>query len=244
MTFAKQWTLIGALVLAAGAASAADPALTVYSAVYSAEYKGKDLGAAEFKLTYDESHDVYEFSLKVQAQGFIKLARPNPVIERSQFRSTGNRLVPLEWWYEDGSRKGDDNLHIAFDWDRHVATVTGDNGRREIPLQDGALDRTTMMVALTRDLSTTGKLGHYLLMDEDSVTPYDYTDCGDATTATGMGKLATRAFLQQREGSSRATTLWVAPSLHYVPARIERRKDGEVQTAFTLSSVKGLTPEK
>ncbi len=35
------------------------------------------------------------------------------------------------------------------------------------------------------------------------------------------------AFVQQREGSSRATTLWVAPKLHYLPARIERRKDKE-----------------
>jgi hypothetical protein len=244
----KQWALKGGftlagLVLAAGAASAADPSLIPYTAVYSVEYKGKDLGTSEFKLTYDAGRDVYEFSSQVQAKGFLKLARPNPVIERSEFRSAGNRLVPIEFWYEDGSRKGDGNLHIAFDWDRHVATVTGENGRREVALQDGALDRATIEVALMRDLNANGKPGHYLLADEDDVKPYDFTDAGETTTATGLGPITTRAFAQHRENSSRATTIWVAPKLRYLPARIERRKDGEVQTAFTLSSVQGITPQ-
>jgi hypothetical protein len=65
-------------------------------------------------------------------------------------------------------------------------------------------------------------------------------DNGDATTATGIGQVATRAFVQHREGSSRATTIWAAPKLRYLPVRIEQRKDGEVQTAFILSSVTGI----
>jgi hypothetical protein len=240
MNLSKQWMLIGGLVLAASEALAADPSLTPYTAVYTVEYKGKELGTSEFKLSYDAAKDVYEFSSKTQAKGFVKLARPNPVIERSRFRVAGNRLVPIEFWYEDGSRKGSDNLHIEFDWDRRLATVTGDGGRRELALEDGALDRGTMQVALMRDLVSTGKPSHYLLADEDSVKPYDYVDNGDATTATGIGQVATRAFVQHREGSSRATTIWAAPKLRYLPVRIEQRKDGEVQTAFILSSVTGI----
>src|SRR5882672_4278165 len=239
----KQWVLIGGLILTGGDA-AADPSLTPYTATYTVEYKGKNLGTSEFKLTYDEGSDVYEFSTKTQAKGFVKLARPNPVVERSHFRVAANRLVPIEFWFEDGSRKGDGNLHIAFDWDRRVATVTGEDGRREVALQDGALDRGTMQVALTHDLATTGKPSHYLLADQDSVKPYDYADNGEATTATGLGQIPTRAFVQQRENSSRATTIWIAPKLRYLPARIEQRKDGEVQTAFILSSVQGIAAEK
>jgi hypothetical protein len=177
----KQWTLIGALALTAGAASAADPALTPYTAAYSLEYKGKDLGVAEFKLSYDEGRGVYEFVNRAQAKGFLKLARPNPVVDRSQFRVEGNRLVPLEYWYEDGSRKGDDNLHIVFDWARKIATVTGSGDHREVALQDGALDRNTIEVALMHDLATTGRPGHYLLVDENSVQPYEYVDNGEAS---------------------------------------------------------------
>lgn len=240
MTFAKQWTLIGAVILAAGAASAAD-SLTPYTAVYSVEYKGKQLGTAEFKLTFDEGRGVYEFSNRTEAKGFIKLARPNPVVDRSQFRVDGNRLLPIEYWYEDGSRKGDDNLHIVFDWTRKIATVTSGDGRRELALQDGAFDRNTIEVALMRDLATTGKPGRYLVVDEDSVQPYEYVDNGETTIPTGMGPLAARAFVQHRDGSSRVNTIWMVPKLGFLPARIEQKKDGEVTTAFLLVSVKGIT---
>jgi hypothetical protein len=92
-----------------------------------------------------------------------------------------------------------------------------------------------------RDLATAGALPTYRLADEDSVAEYEYVDNGTATIATGVGPVATRVLLQQRPGSSRATWLWVAPELRFLPVRIERHRNGEVQTAFELVSVNGLT---
>jgi hypothetical protein len=111
-------------------------------------------------------------------------------------------------------------------------------------LQPGALDRGSLQVALMADLAANGRPGHYLRADEDSTTAYDYTDNGDATIATGLGPLATRSFMQQRENSSRSTWLWFAPALNWLPVRIEQRRNGEVQTAFTLASVEGLPTTK
>ncbi len=39
------------------------------------------------------------------------------------------------------------------------------------------------------------------------------------------GPLETLVFEHQRNGSRRATTFWLAPSLDYLPVRIEQRKD-------------------
>jgi hypothetical protein len=91
-----------------------------------------------------------------------------------------------------------------------------------------------------RDLASTGAPRTYRLADEDSVADYEYTDNGTATMQTGAGSLETRILTQQRAGSSRATWLWVAPELGFLPVRIEQRRDGEVQTAFELQSVTGL----
>jgi hypothetical protein len=135
-------------------------------------------------------------------------------------------------------------VHFVFDWERHVATVSGNAADRAIPLQPGALDRGSLQVALMRDLAATGQAGRYLLTDEDSIKDYVYVDNGAATTATGLGPLATRSLMQQREGSSRSTWLWLAPELQFLPARIEQHRDGEVQTAFSLVSVSGLGPER
>jgi hypothetical protein len=108
-------------------------------------------------------------------------------------------------------------------------------------LPEGTLDRGSLQVALMRDLKAAGVPRTYSLADEDSVATYEYAENGTATIATGAGSLATRIFTQQRAGSSRVTWLWVAPELEFLPVRIEQRRDGEVQTSFSLVSVTGLT---
>jgi hypothetical protein len=92
-----------------------------------------------------------------------------------------------------------------------------------------------------RDLAANGTPRTYQLADEDSVAEYEYTDNGTATVQTGLGPVAARILTQKRAGSSRETWLWVAPELEFLPVRIEQRRDGEVQTAFALVGVSGLT---
>jgi hypothetical protein len=223
-----------------GAAAAADATIPTYSAVYQVEYKGKDLGTSEFQVTYDAASDTYEFTSRTMAKGLLKLASPNPVIERSHFRVVEGRIRPIEFWYEDGSRKGEDNRHVEFDWERRVAIVSGEGARREVALDDRSLDRGSMQVALMRDMMVLQHPGDYRLAGEDEGQGYVFTSNGTETTATGIGAIQTLSFTQQREGSSRSTWLWFAPSLSFLPVRIEQRKEGETQTAFKLASLKGL----
>ncbi len=237
----RGWLIAAALAVAAHEARGADTAVATYTATYTVEYKGKEAGTAEFSVMQLAEGDLYEFTSRVLAKGLLKLARPNAVLERSRFRVDGAGVRPLEFWYEDGSRSGEDNVHITFDWDRRIATVSGTEARRDMALPAAALDRGTLQVALMRDLATTGAPRTYTLADEDSVAEYEYTDNGTATMTTGIGPIETRVLTQQRAGSSRATWLWVAPELRFLPVRIEQRRDGEVQTAFTLMAVDGLT---
>jgi hypothetical protein len=231
--------LIG-LSLQCVAARAADEIQT-YTATYTAEAKGKEIGDSTFSVRYIPDRMVYEFKSETHAKGMVvKLAIPNPVVQRSEFRLNGSTVEPLEFWYEDGSRKGEGNVHIVFDWQRKVATTSSKHGRKEFAIQPGALDDATLQVALMHDLATTGKPGHYLRTDEDSITEYVYQDQGEAKTATGLGQLKTHAYNQQRQGSNRVNWIWMLPDMKFLPARIEQRKDGEVNSAFTLKSVSGI----
>lgn len=238
----RHLTLVLSLLAAPAAWSAPDPTVATYAATYRVEYKGKDAGTSEFRVSYLPADDVYEFSSSTLAKGLLKLARPNPAIDRSRFRLEGGMLRPVEFWYQDGSRSGDDNVHIVFDWQRRIATIGTASGRREMPLPAAALDRGSLQVALMRDLKIAGQPGHYQLADEDSVGSYVYSDNGTATMKTGAGSHETRVLTQQREGSSRTTWLWVAPALEFLPVRIEQRRNGEVQTAFTLEKVTFQAP--
>jgi hypothetical protein len=238
----RGWFIAAALAVAAHEATGADATVATYTATYNVEYKGKEAGTAEFSVVHLPDRDLYELTSRVMARGLLKLARPKPAIERSQFRIDGDVVRPLEFWYEDGSRSGDDNFHVVFDWDRGVATIDSAEARRELAVPAGTLDRGTLQVALMRDLAAGAAPRTYTLADDDTVAEYGYTENGLETVTTGIGQVATRIFTQQRAGSSRTTWLWVAPDMRFLPVRIEQRRDGEVQTAFTLVAVDGLAP--
>jgi hypothetical protein len=231
---------LAALLVVAGDgadAQADDSGIVTYRALYDVEYKGRSLGTAEFSVSYDAERELYRFESRTHAKGLLKLVTPNPVMQRSEFRVDGSTIQPLEFWYEDGSRKGDDNAHIVFDWDRGVAVSETEGVHHEIELTAGVLDLGSAQVALMRDLARTGRPGTYTLADGDSLKTYEYTDNGELSIATGIGPRQARGFVQQREGGSPNLWVWVAPDLQFVPVRIERHRDGEVQTAFTLRSM-------
>ena len=237
MRFAVPLTV---LLVAAGEgadAQAADASITTYRAVYDVEFKGKSLGTAEFSVSYDAKREIYRFESTAHAKGFLKLVTPNPVIQRSDFRVAEGAIQPLEFWYEDGTRKGEDNAHVVFDWDRGVALSEIEGARHELEITAGVLDLGSAQVALMRDLARTGRPGTYVLADGDSLKTYEYTDNGELSVATGLGPRQAIGFVQQRQGGSPSLWVWVAPDLQFVPVRIERRRDGEVRTAFTLQSM-------
>jgi hypothetical protein len=231
--------MAAALAVAADEAGAADASVATYTATYRVEYKGKEAGVSQWSVR-DLGDGRYEFQARITPKGMLKLIRPKPTIERSQFRVDGAAFRPLEYWYEDGSRSGEDNWHLVFDWDRRVATVSTAEARRELAVPDTALDIGTLKAAVMRDLAAKGAPGPYEIADEDSVGTYEYTDSGPATLTTGVGSLETQLFVQRRAGSSRSTWLWVAPTLRFMPVRVEQRRNDEIQTSFLLESVDGL----
>jgi len=229
-----------ALATTAHPVKAADDTVTTYTATYTVEYKGKQAGVSEWSVR-DVGDGRYEFQARITPKGMLKLIRPKPTIERSQFRVEGTHFRPLEYWFEDGSRSGEDNWHVVFDWERHIATVSTSEARRELTVPDSAIDVGTLKAAVMRDLSAKGAPGPYEVADQDAVFTYEYTDSGPVTLQTGVGSLETQLFVQHRAGSSRSTWLWAAPKLGFLPVRIEQRRNDEVQTSFLLTDVKGIT---
>jgi hypothetical protein len=241
----KYSAFISASVIALGPAFAASAlaggALPTYTATYQVLHNGREVGAAVFAVSYDEERGVYTFRSHTTAKGMLRLVTPRPVVERSDFTVRDGRIQPLEFAYEDGSRKGEDNLHVVFDWDARVASIRGERNV-DIELTPGVLDRGSMQVALMRDMAAGAVPGPYLLADEDSLKTYEYALQGRETTATPLGELETVRYLQQRQGSSRSMSILAAPTLHYLPVRFEQHRDGETNTVIVLQSVDALDP--
>lgn len=231
-------TLVAALACLAAAAAADD--VTPYRAAYEVEYKGRNIGRSEQSVAFDAATGTYTFASRTTVRGLLRLANPNPAIEESSFTIAGNLLQPRTYRYEDGSRSGEDNLELTFDWERNVAVARDARGQREVTLAPGTLDRGSLQVQLMRDLAANRTPSRYALADADAVTSYEYGANGTEQVRTALGTLETAVYVQRRAGSSRETWLWLAPSLGYLPVRIEQRRDGETRTALVLQSVSGL----
>jgi len=218
-------------------AAAADSVIATYTAQYQLKYKGRKAGSSEFVVNYDEPSGLYSFSSRSQAKGLLRMVSPKPVLEHSEFKVIDGNILPVEFWYEDGSRKGEDNYHTSFDWDANVAVIEGKDGQRELDLEIGVLDRSTIQVALMTDLAAGRVPGPYVLADEESLRTYEYTAQDSAAISTPLGDYTALRFVQQRQGSSRSTLLWVVPELHFLPVLIQQFRDNEVRSEFILQSV-------
>ena len=211
-----------------------------YQATYDASYKGRRVGRSEFSVTHDSTTGVYQFGSTSRFRGLYKLIAPRPIVERSDFTYQNGQIRPLEYHYQDGSRKGKDSYQIVFDWEHGVATTTGSGGSMESQLIPGLLDRGSMQVAVMLRMHGANLPGSYELMDEDGIRIYDYSADGEESLDTPVGTVTTQRFIQQRQGSSRRTFLWLAEQLRFVPVRIEQQQNGEARAAFDLTAIEWL----
>lgn len=239
-------TACGALLataLATAAGAAAEAPLSTYTATYDASARGFH-ASTEFKVRYDAKDRTYTFTNTTQVRGLIKLARPKPAVDRSKFQYKDGQIVPLEFWYEDGSRRGEGNRHAVFDWSKQTAMVTSKDGKRNVPLTAGVLDTGSVQVALMLALQAGKTPGPYRLLDGNSISTYTYMVQGRETVDTPYGKIEATRVEQRSKGSSRVTYIWAAPSLKFLPVKIEQRRDSDVLSSFVLRSVEGLSATK
>src|SRR5215510_13617034 len=102
----RWWVMAAALAVSADEAGAADASVATYTATYRVEYKGKEAGVSDWSVR-DLGDNRYEYQARITPKGMLKLIRPKPTIERSQFTLEGTHFRPLEYTFEDGSRSGE-----------------------------------------------------------------------------------------------------------------------------------------
>ena len=218
-----------------------DPAIRLYEAVYQIVYHGQIVGRSEFSLRYDEQGERYRFSSDSRFRGLLRFISPKPLIERSEFLSAAGKITPLEFWFEDGSRRGRDNVHIAFDWSEGVATATSEEQENQYLITQDTLDPGALQVQVMLDMARSASLGSYTLINGNGLRTYSYAAEADELTQTPLGEFSTHAFAQERVGSSRKILIWAAPKLHQLPVRIEQKRDGKTRVVFLLESVDWLS---
>lgn len=204
---------------------------------FRAEYAVKkgplELGRSvrELKQTPDGQ---FVFSSSSDTTGLADMLLDEHIRETARLRWNGQHLQPESYEY---SRNGKRTRRIsqAFDWQAGRMTGRLDERVIEYALPPVTYDSAGYQVSLMIDLADGVRDLEYSIASSKALSTWEIRHVGNEAVATPLGKLDT-VVIQRR--SDQVTTMWCAPSLHYLPVKIEHEENGMTFTA-RLQSVTG-----
>jgi hypothetical protein len=223
-----------------GATSEAAAHLRPHVVTYRVAFKGMAAGDLQLELSR-QAGDVWRYETRPQPSFLARMVVSASSIERGTFRLGADGVQPLTYSLDDGTaERGKDEA--AFDYDRTAGRVRGyaRGEALDLELVDGLQDPLSIRAAILLDLLRGRELGTYPMIDGRQVRNYVYRRVGTETLKTAVGTLETVVYTSAREGAdARAKTwkYWYAPSLGWLPVRIQQIDKGQPRLAFEIRSV-------
>src|SRR6266702_894290 len=93
---------IAALAWAA-AARADEPAITPFSAHYTADWKSLNVGTSDLDLKRIAADGTYEYTWRITARGVLRMVYSDDVIQKSWFGVHGDHVRPEKYRAEQGN---------------------------------------------------------------------------------------------------------------------------------------------
>lgn len=211
---------------------------------FSAEYVLKSglftIGKTRRSLSALEN-GVYIFESYTWPAGMLSVFYSGNITERSVWKYQDNRAVPMEYSYTDTSQENKRDVVLTFDWSKNIVTNRINGDPWELDIQKGTQDKLLYQVSIMLDLVTNNKKTslEYLVADGGKLRTYDAEIQGKENIKTPAGVFDTVRIA--REDKKSITTLWCAPSLNYLPVRIEHfKKKPNTRVNAYLTTVDGL----
>lgn len=233
---AKACTFILAVAASVGARADSGAFPPEFTATYAAAYRGIEAGNLTFKLRREENGR-YVYETQADPSFLARLVVSRNALERSEMVIDENGVRPLEWTLDDGKSGNKDDGRLSFDWDNGRVTGFAGGQKIDLPTEAGLQDRLSIQIEVTTSLLRGKEPGTIPLIDDDRVKRYTYRRTGTATLDTPLGSVETIIYESAREGSSRLSRFWMAPTLDYLPVRAEQIRKGKVETVMEIRSL-------
>jgi hypothetical protein len=233
------WLRFLALLMVCGAAHAASQAeLRPFTATYSLLWNGMSVGNVEVQLQRLPDGS-WSYQTRVKPRTLARPFIPSDMAELSESLLTfqDGRVLPRQFTADDGSRRGDHDQQLDFDWTRGRVTGIFERKPVDLALQPGMLDSQSVQVALMSELIAGRSPTKFVLVEKGRIREHAYTKESDATVSTVVGEQRTEIFRSSRAGSRKTNWFWCAPELGYLPVRVERRDGKNVELLMRLTAL-------
>jgi hypothetical protein len=210
---------------------------TAYKALYHVSYRG--LGGGQIEVSLQPQPDgtwVYESRALPNMLG--RLAISSAAHERGVMQITGDSVRPLSYDYDAGRDDESKDIHVRFDWAANRVSGSYEGKEFAFDLTPGTQDTASVQAAMLLALAS-GRTPPqtFRLITSGKVRDYRYWTEGTAQVTTTAGSYETVVWANQRDGSSRVSKVWHAPSLGYVPVQAIQYRDGRAELQMKLVKV-------
>jgi len=224
--------LLVAAILAAPA-TAAEPALTPYKALYKVKVSIVS-GELQTELRRD-ADGRYTATQEIRPTGMSRLLARGSIRETSEFYITSDGIRPDKYRSTDTLSNDPENLDIQFDWQANEARGTVNGTFVVSVLQGPAHDRISIQYELMRNLINGVPDSEYVLFDLDRLKTVTVSNVGTRTIKVPAGTFEAVGIQHQTANSKRSTLLWCVKELDYLPVMIEQYRKGELRVRAVLA---------
>jgi hypothetical protein len=233
---------LGILAMSASGVTAAQPPaapdslgdIKPFSAHYVAEWKNITVGTSDLELKQDAQPGRYDYKWTITARGIFRLVYSNDVIQESWFSVNADHVRPEKYRAQEGSSR----VNLDFDWDGGYARGSSEDKSVELKLKSGTQDLMSIQIEVMLDLKNGNLPKIFHIVDKDQIKDFAYSQEGTESLKTALGQLDTVIVASRHSGSDRILRMWFAPSLGFLPVQAERSRDGKLEFAMRIRSLK------
>jgi hypothetical protein len=225
--------IIAAPMTGAQTPSAADAGIAPFSAHYLADWKSINVGTSDLELKQDAEPGHYLYTWTITARGIFRLYR-DEVTQKSWLSINANHVRPDKYRAEDGRS----TVNLDFDWDAGRVRGTSEGKAVDLKLKDAIQDVMSIQVEVMLDLKNGDLPKTFQIIDKDTLKEFTYSQEGAANIRTALGQLDTIIVSSRQTGNNRILRMWFAPSLGFVPVQAERTRDGKLEFAMHIKTLK------
>ena len=206
-----------------------------FRAEYEVRVKGIYVGISTRQLAITKAR--IEYQSKATPGGLAKLFFSDVVTETSIMERDGSEIKSIAYKYDQTG--GRDIVHesVFFDWQAGLIKFS-DGGGKEFQISNNAYDVLNFQLALMRNLQQ-GKQEFVLnVADYHKLYTFRSKVVGKEKVAIPYGKLETIKVDSRNKQDGKHFIFWCAPSLDYLPVRVEyTKKPGGIVFLTELKSL-------
>lgn len=221
---------------AAMAGTASDPVLTEFEAVYEVHRGNFEIAEVRMSLKLTQK-GIYRFTSRSEAVGMLAWFMSDVITEESIFRMDGHHFRPVSYEYRHkGSSKNRDES-IIYDWTNGVAELDYRGNTSTVELEEGTIDRFLLQLSTAAALDKGADRYAVRVLDNGRVTQFTLQAADEEKIRTPAGSYTTLPVSKSDKDDDKRITFWFAPTLNYVPVRIERVKKNEEPMRMELKRI-------